>query len=52
MSRNNVVLISEYWMPDDFQCIWSKEIVVSLDSNKKECDENNIRVERLFTINI
>lgn len=49
MSKNNVVLISEYGMPNDFKCIWEKEVVVSLDSNKKQSDKDNIRVEKLFT---
>ena len=35
-------------MPDDFECVWSKETMVSLDSNKKESDKKNIRVEKLF----
>lgn len=27
MSQNNIVLISEYNMPDDFECIWSKDLI-------------------------
>jgi site-specific DNA-adenine methylase len=48
MSNKNTVLISEYYMPDDFVCIWEKDTIVSLDSNKKSYDENNIRTERLY----
>jgi DNA adenine methylase len=33
MSKNNIVLVSEYNMPSDFECIWSKEVNVGLDSN-------------------
>ena len=49
VGKRNAILISEYSMPDDFECIWSKETMVSLDSNKKESDKKNIRVEKLFT---
>lgn len=48
MSENNIVLISEYNMPDDFECIWSKRVKVSVDSNKKHNDDKNNRTEKLF----
>ena len=48
MSVNNIVLISEYDMPDDFECIWSKKVKVNIDSNRKENDNKNIRIEKLF----
>lgn len=51
MGKKNTILISEYSMPDDFTCIWAKETMVSLDSNKKESDKNNVRIERLFIHN-
>lgn len=56
LSKSNVVLISEYWMPnelykdgkykDKFECIWSKKHKTSLDknNNKKE------RTEKLFIV--
>lgn len=47
-SVNNIVLISEYSMPEDFTCIWSKETKTLLDSNKNKGDDGNIRVEKLF----
>jgi len=31
MSKNNIVIISEYNMPNDFKCIWSKEHKTILD---------------------
>lgn len=34
-SENNIVLISEYQMPDDFECIWSKDLICSLDKNSR-----------------
>ena len=50
MSKNNIVLISEYWMPSDFKCIWSKESKVNFDSNRVSNDSKNKRVEKLFII--
>lgn len=50
MSKNNVVLISEYSMPDDFTCIWSKETKVSINSNKVSGDTSNNRIEKLFIV--
>ncbi|MEG1725567.1 MAG: DNA adenine methylase [Anaerovoracaceae bacterium] len=43
MSKNNTVLVSEYNMPDDFECIWSKEVKTSLDV----LSQKN-RTEKLF----
>lgn len=48
-SVHNTVLISEYNMPEDFKCVWQKEHSTLLDSNKKQSDKGNIRVERLYT---
>lgn len=32
MSKNNTVLVSEYWMPDDgFECIWQGNLKCTLD---------------------
>lgn len=50
-SINNTVLVSEYSMPEEFTCIWSKETRTLLDSNKNKDDDGNIRVEKLFTYN-
>lgn len=33
MSKNNIVLISEYTMPEDFECIWQKQVKCTLDKN-------------------
>lgn len=35
MSQNNIVLISEYNMPDDFECIWSKDLICTLDKSTR-----------------
>ena len=48
IGEKNIVLVSEYAMPDDFECIWQKEMMCTLDSNRKENDKKNIRVEKLF----
>ena len=48
MSKNNIVLISEYNMPDNFKCIWQKESKVTFDSNRKVSDKKNKRIEKLF----
>ena len=48
MSKNNIVLISEYWMPEEFECIWEKKTTVRIDSNKKSKDKKMERTERLF----
>lgn len=49
LSAHNIVLISEYFMPSDFICIWQKEVRTFLDSNKSKGDDRNMRVEKLFT---
>lgn len=52
MSIHNTVLISEYNMPDDFTCIWQKEVKVNFDSNRKSNDEGNERIEKLYTYKV
>ena len=51
MSKDNIVLISEYNMPDEFECIWSKETTTQINSKRKANDESNKRVEKLYTYN-
>ena len=42
--RDNIVLVSEYWMPeDDFECIWQMEIKCTLDNNSR-----SNKIEKLF----
>ncbi len=43
--KSNVVLVSEYSMPDDFECIWEKEHSVSF-SSLRDCAKRS--VERLY----
>ena len=49
VSKDNIVLISEYNMPEEFTCIWQKETKTLLNSNKEKSDDKNIRIEKLFT---
>ena len=48
MAKNNIVICSEYWMPDDFECIWEKETNANFDCHRKSKDESNKRTEKLF----
>ena len=44
MAKNNIVLISEYWMPDNgFECIWQGSIKCTLDKASR-----TDKVERLY----
>lgn len=43
-SKTNTILISEYTAPDDFECIWSKEVKTDMNSNNGKID----RIEKLF----
>lgn len=52
MSKTNTVLISEYNMPSEFECIWQKETTTQINSKRKAGDENNVRVERLYTYKV
>lgn len=45
-SLGHSVYISEYWMPEDFKCIWQKEVVNFLGNY----GHINSRTEKLFTI--
>lgn len=45
LSKNNIVLISEYNMPDDFECIWEKSKKVMQKSDRKT---GEIATERLY----
>ena len=48
MSKDNVVLISEYNMPEDFKCIWQKDNKINFDSNRVANDKSNNRIEKLY----
>lgn len=44
MSKDNIVLCSEYAAPDDFKCIWTKKLTTTLDMNSRIT-----ATEKLFT---
>lgn len=48
MSKDNVVIISEYSMPDDFDCIWEKQVKITFDSNRECNNIKDFRREKLF----
>lgn len=45
-SKNNIVIVSEYNAPDDFDCIWEQEIKTHMNNVKHQK-----RVEKLFIMN-
>lgn len=47
LSKANIVFISEYNMPDDFECIWQKEKKVYQKSDRVMAD---VRTEKLYRI--
>ena len=46
ISKNNIVLVSEYQAPKDFKCIWEQPILRTIDNTKRV-----ETIERLFEIN-
>lgn len=47
LSENNIVLVSEYNMPDDFECIWEKERNIQQKSDRTTAEK---AIEKLFII--
>lgn len=47
-AKKNVVFVSEYEMPDDFECVWQGEIKTNFASNRKKATHN--AVEKLFLV--
>lgn len=45
LSENNIVIISEYNMSDDFECIWQKERIILQKSDRVTGDK---AIEKLF----
>lgn len=48
-SKKNIVFISEYNAPDDFECVWRGEVKSSLSANGKIGGNKN-SVEKLFRV--
>ena len=49
ISRITKVFVSEYTAPDDFVCVWYKQVASSLSANGAS-GGNKISIERLFTL--
>ncbi len=49
ISSECYVFISEFDMPPDFKCIWSKERKISQKSDREKSD---VKIERLYTIGL
>lgn len=47
-AKNNIVFVSEYNAPDDFECVWQGEIKTNFASQRKSATHN--AVEKLFII--
>lgn len=43
-SKTNTIIISEYSMPDEYKCIWEKDITFSMQHSKI----GDMRTERLW----
>lgn len=44
-SRGHIIFVSEYWMPEDFTCVWEKTIKTTMNQTR-----THINTERLFTL--
>lgn len=48
-AKKNIVFVSEYSAPDDFECVWQGEIKTNFASARKSATHN--AVEKLFRVN-
>jgi DNA adenine methylase len=48
-AKKNVVFVSEYNAPDDFECVWEGEVKTNFASTRKKATHN--AVEKLFKVN-
>lgn len=46
LGNNVIIYVSEYGMPEDFECVWQKEIKMTLDKNSN----SKSAVEKLFKL--
>ena len=49
--RGNVVFVSEYEAPEDFECVWQQEVKSSLSANGTS-GGNKVSVEKLFKVSV
>lgn len=47
-AKNNIVFVSEYNAPDDFECVWQGEVKTNFASTRKKATHN--AVEKLFKV--
>lgn len=47
-AKRNIVFVSEYNAPDDFECVWQGEIKTNFSSTRKKATHN--AVEKLFKV--
>lgn len=47
-AKKNIVFVSEYNAPDDFECVWQGEVKTNFASNRKKATHN--AVEKLFIV--
>ena len=47
-SKNNIVFVSEYNAPDDFEVVWQGEIKTNFSSTRTKATHN--AVEKLFKV--
>lgn len=47
-SKNNLVFVSEYSAPEDFECVWEGELKTNFASQRSEATHN--ATEKLFRI--
>lgn len=48
-AKHNVVFVSEYNAPDDFECVWEQEVKSSLSANGV-IGGNKVSIEKLFLV--
>lgn len=46
MSKNNIVLVSEYNAPNDFKCIYEKTLTTTLDKNSRKQDTEKLFIHK------
>ncbi len=46
MSENNIVLISEYYAPDDFECIFEKQLTTTFDNKQRKKDTEKLFIHK------
>jgi len=49
-AKNNIVFVSEYNAPDDFECVWSGTVKTNFASSRKGATHN--AVEKLFKVGV